>query len=257
MSGPRIFQLVVLPPLVLFALLFAATFSRPAVIEKAANGYLKTQVKNWAGERWDLKLEPVHRELVQKFKERLTKQAAFTRKLIEKRVADRIAKTIATLCQYDCDKRKHLADTLREVFKSHLKTLTKALDGFKAGALAQYRKLLRNLVVDVRIFSGSNLSVFTLLILVSLLKPTAFRVLWLPGGLLYVATIGATCFYIFGQDWFFTVLTDDFVGFGYLSYIGVLYGFLLDIVFNKARVTNGLIHLIGAVISTIGKCIPG
>jgi len=43
------------------------------------------------------------------------------------------------------------------------------------------------------------------------------------------------------------------MGFGYLAYIGVIFGFLMDVAFNKARVTteiiNGILNAIGSAVS--------
>lgn len=57
-------------------------------------------------------------------------------------------------------------------------------------------------------------------------------------------------FYLFQQNWFFTIIYDDYVGFGYLTYVSVVFAFLCDVVFNQARVTT---EIINGMLGAIGK----
>ena len=54
---------------------------------------------------------------------------------------------------------------------------------------------------------------------------------------------------------FYTILYNDYMGFGYLAYIAVIFGFLLDITFNGAKVTtqiiNGIANAIGSAFSVV------
>jgi hypothetical protein len=43
---------------------------------------------------------------------------------------------------------------------------------------------------------------------------------------------------------FGAILYNDYVGFGYLAYVGVLFAFICDIVFNKALVTTEILNAI-------------
>lgn len=42
------------------------------------------------------------------------------------------------------------------------------------------------------------------------------------------------------------------MGFGYVAYIAVIFGFLIDIIFNKARVTT---EIINAILNAIGSAL--
>lgn len=61
--------------------------------------------------------------------------------------------------------------------------------------------------------------------------------------------------YVFGQDWFYTILYNDYMGAGYLAYVAAIFGFLMDIALNKARVTteviNGIFNVIGSAFSVL------
>jgi hypothetical protein len=96
---------------------------------------------------------------------------------------------------------------------------------------------------------------FLFLLVVSFAKPKAIAHLFLPGVLLLSATVLASAIYIFGQDWFYTILYNDYMGFSYLAYIAVIFGILLDIALNKARVTteviNGIANAVGSAFSVL------
>ena len=81
---------------------------------------------------------------------------------------------------------------------------------------------------DLRIFLGSNLAAF-------------------------LAVAVCSYFYVFEQNWFFTIIYGDYVGFAYAAYLGSVFLFLIDVVLNRARVTIGLLNwffeLIGSSVS--------
>jgi len=66
----------------------------------------------------------------------------------------------------------------------------------------------------------------------------------LPAGLLFIATVASIAIYIFGQNWFYTLVFRNYMGWGYLTYVGVIFGFLLDIVFNGASITTSIVEAI-------------
>ena len=117
---------------------------------------------------------------------------------------------------------------------------------------SEYLESVKRLTIDIRIFLGSNTFLFLLLLSVSFFKPQAVRHLFLPSILLLVATAISSFIYIFGQNWFFTIIYNDYMGFGYIAYIAVIFGFLIDISFNKARVTSKIIN---AILNAIGSAL--
>ena len=63
----------------------------------------------------------------------------------------------------------------------------------------------------------------------------------------------ATYFYVFNQNWLWTIVFNDYWGWSYLVFVGVLFAFLMDIAFNRGRITTRVInffcHLVGAAAS--------
>jgi len=63
-------------------------------------------------------------------------------------------------------------------------------------------------------------------------------------GLMLLSTVVSSYFYIFKQNWFYTVIYNDFVGYAYLMYLGLIFFFLCDIIFNKARIITEIVNMI-------------
>ena len=106
----------------------------------------------------------------------------------------------------------------------------------------KYMEIVEKLTLDIRIFLGANSLVFVFLLLTSFMKPMAVKHLFLPGGLMLVSTAICSYFYLFKQNWFYTIIYNDYTGFGYIAYLAVVFGILCDIVFNKARITTNVIN---------------
>jgi hypothetical protein len=108
---------------------------------------------------------------------------------------------------------------------------------------------------EFRIFTSANAIVFALLGITALIRRKAGMQLVLPAVVLVGAAVIVAGFYLFNQDWFHTILFNDYVGFGYFAYLGVAVAFLADIAFNHARVTtqlvNGFFSAIGAAFSAV------
>ena len=67
---------------------------------------------------------------------------------------------------------------------------------------------------------------------------TSRRTLIIYPALLLSLTVITCCgFYLFNTDWFYTLLFQNFIGFGYSIWIAALFTWLLDIVLNRAHVT--------------------
>ena len=117
-------------------------------------------------------------------------------------------------------------------------------------------EIVESLTLDVRIFLGANSLVFIFLLLASLMKPMAIKHLFLPGSLMLVSTAICSYFYILEQNWFYTIIYNDYTGFGYIGYLLFVFAILCDIVFNKARVTTEIINTCLQAIGQVGNLAP-
>ncbi len=239
--------------LFLFGLCFILTFSAPGTFEESAKEFVKQQIEKEIKEKYQ---EVKASSFVGKVSA-LVNQFGYheqqLREAIENGLPEKIGNVLARMCGYDCEKKKSVIQSIKNTYLEQISNYDSAQERLKEIIKNKYLTIFGNLKSDLRIFLGSNTLVFSLLLLISALKPRAFVQLSIPGILLFIATIVSVALYVFGQDWFYTLVYNDFMGWGYLAYIGVIFCSLTDIVFNKARVTTEVVNfyfnLIGSAIS--------
>lgn len=241
--------------ILLFGVLFVVTYLSPETIEKSAKGFVKYQIEKEVREKQQLISESSVANKALSIAKRLGVESEQIQENLDNDLPEKIASVFASMCGYDCDRKKALAQSIASGYLDRIKSIEIAQDTLGNLIKGKYIEIVSNLKLDLRIFLGSNLLMFLILLVVSLAKPKAIAHLFLPGVLLLTATILASAIYIFGQDWFYTILYNDYMGFGYLAYIAVIFGVLADIALNKARVTteviNGMANAMGSAFSVI------
>lgn len=235
-------RIIGLTGLVIFCLMCSVTFLSPITFERAAKSLIQRQVESKVRKSLDSfdgsLLEKVSRHLSTQNEAEISE----IRKSLNDRLPEKIASLIGEMQDLRCDCRKKLAESIRKSFQLRISALEDAQPQLKALVQNKYVAVVNSLLLDLRIFSGINSLVFLFLLAVSLMKPVAMAQLFLPGALLLVATLVSAYFYLFNQNWFYTIVYNDYVGWAYLSYIAIVFLFLCDVVFNRARVTTGIIN---------------
>ena len=237
----------------LFAMLFLVTFGVPDAVEESAKGFVKSQIEKEVREKYTESKASTLADKALQIAGNLGYEEQRIRSDLNNKLPEKIASVIAEMCGYDCEKKKAVAQSIATGYMERIANLQVAQQKLGSIIKGKYMEIVSNLRTDLRIFLGSNSVMFLILLFLSFLKPKAISHLFLPGVFLFVSTIVASAIYMFGQDWFYTILYNDYMGFGYLAYIGVIFGFLMDVAFNKARVTteiiNGILNAIGSALS--------
>lgn len=239
--------------ILLFGVLLSATFASPEKIEESAKGFLKSQIGKEVRVKQQAIADSSATEAALKVAGRLGLEKEKIQADLNNDLPENIASIIASMCGYDCEKKKSLAQSITSGYMERIKNITAAENTLGDIVKDKYIEIVSNLKRDLRIFLGSNLAMFMLLLTITLFKPQTVQHLFLPGLLLVAATALSSTIYIFGQDWFYTILYNDYMGFGYLLYIATIFGFLMDIALNKARITseiiNGIANVVGSAFS--------
>lgn len=216
--------------LVAFVPMFAATFTSPITFERAGRAFIQKKVEEQAGR--------LHGRM---------------REVLEDGMPEKAAALIAEMQNLDCECRKMLSESIRKGFQTRALALEDAGAQIKSLLQSSYVKVVKNLLIDLRIFSGSNAAIYLLLLGITYLKPGGIAHLFLPGILLVLSSLISAWFYLFEQNWFFTLVGNDFVGWGYLGYMSAIFLLQVDIVFNGAQVTtkviNGMLQALGKAAS--------
>ncbi len=225
-------------------------------MEASAKSFVKSQIEKEVREKVAVVTESSMVQKAQKLADRLGYQESQLKQDIENNLPEKIASIMANMCGYDCERKKQLASQIKNIYLDKIKNLKVAQVNLSELVKGKYVEIVSNLKTDLRIFTLSNALMFLLMLTISLMKPQAIKHLYLPGMLLLMATLVSTSIYVFGQDWFYTIIYNDYMGLAYLVYIGFIFAFLLDIVLNRCRVTSYILDVLSHVFSGIGDVSP-
>jgi len=237
---------------ILFAGLFVVTFSSQEFVERVGKEFIKDKII----EKTEQKIQSF--EAIQKD----SKFGSLVSKLVKKnqgkidslkmdlnhKLHEKIADVVTQMANLDCECRNKYANAIESQLKlkvDSLSVINKKLTNFMKG---KYMEVSTKLKRDVRIFLFSNVLVFLFLLAASFLQPKGIKQLFLPATLLMTSSVIASYFYIFKQNWFMTIMFGSYVGWLYLLYLLLIFLFLCDIVFNKARVSTFILeNTVGAI----------
>lgn len=235
--------------LIVFVPVLLAAAVAPQYVERAARDFAVGEVRKEIDLRRDTPagqaLQAARARLAETFAKR--KQAA--QEQLASGFAERVSEILARLCRLDCAARQRLKTALEDGLKDRIAGLDSSLATLEALAQEKFDEVTSKIRRDLVIFSGSNSAVFAVLLALSLLRREHARPLLLPASLMLVSTVASALIYLFGQNWFFTILTDSYVGYGYLGYVAVIFFFLWDIVMNGAEITTGLVRSLAEALS--------
>lgn len=246
--------------IVIFGIFLSLTYSTPTFVEEIGKDFIKSKIQEKTDEKID-SLKPNENgntlsKIASKLYEKNQKKIDNLKQQIKNNAHEKLADVIAEMRDLDCECRIKWAAHIKKGYKIRLASLEIVNSKIQNFMKIKYMEVATELKRDVRIFTGSNLAIFFLLIIISFLKPAAMVHLFLPGVLLMTSTLICSFFYIFEQNWLITIIYSDYLGYGYLGYVGVLFLFLCDIVFNSARITSFIINTILQAIGSVAEVSP-
>lgn len=249
--------------ILIFVPLFLFTFSGPQLIETSAKSFVEWKLSVEVNKKIDairLPKENRFEKLLGNKAKELRKEAELKLAKIKKQLktdAESILSAeIVKIRDLDCECRKKWKNRARKIMELKVLSLERAKSKLADFGQAKYMEIVVNLTLDVRIFLGANAAIFIFLLLVSFFKPKAVRHLFLPGILMITSTIICSYFYIFEQNWFYTIIYNNYTGFGFLAYLTLVFGVLCDIAFNRARVTTDILNAIFNAVGNATNFVP-
>ncbi|THU01994.1 hypothetical protein E9531_08320 [Lampropedia puyangensis] len=247
----------------LFTFFFALTFSIPHWVEEYGAAYIQQEASKRINQRIDgIALpqptdanNPVSRAagaIYARNAESITQY----KEMLKARVHAKMAESIAQVRNLNCECRKRWEEWLKDGATTQITLLERANQTISTVIHSTYAQVVEGLKKDIRIFTGVNACMFTLVLALSLFKSRATLQLMIPAGLLVVATLVCTYFYIFEQNWLLTIIHNDYLGFAYLGYLSLVFAFLCDIALNRARITTEIINQILSAIGSAANALP-
>ena len=244
----------------IFLTFFAFTYSVPGWVETFAADYIESE----AQERIDASIDAIRppesesalARLAQSMYEKNEAQIEQLKTNLKNKVHEQWAAALAAVRDLDCECREKWKDWFESGFNTNIALLQAANEQISNFIHSTYMDVATELKRDIRIFTASNAAVFILLLLVAFLKPQAMTHLFLPGVLLAVSTLICSYFYIFEQNWLLTIIHSSYLGFAYLAWLGIVFLFLGDIVFNRGRITTEILNAIFNAIGSAFSVVP-
>lgn len=118
---------------------------------------------------------------------------------------------------------------------------------------AKYQQILVKLEKDLLIFFVCNSIIFLAILLLVLVRPKHTTQIYLPCALIVTATILSIIIYICGQNWFYSIIYNNYVGYSYLAYVCLISAQILDIALNRGRITAEILNVLSGVFGKIAS----
>ena len=225
----------------LFGAAFLTSLLNAGYVEEAAKEMIRRQVEKEVNEKIDRLDEKFLSSKAGALIMKHAEEAETARRQIKEKVPEQITAVIAEMRNLDCECRKKIEDHFRNGFESQIASATQAQERLTSLIRTKYMEVAEKLTREFRIFTGSNALIFALLGVAAFLKRGAGLHLVPPALALVVAGTITGYLYLFNQNWLHTIIYSDYVGFTYVLYLSLVFAFLCDVLFNKARVTTELL----------------
>jgi hypothetical protein len=235
---------------IVFGLAFAVTFLSPIHVERAARGFIQGRMEAQLARASQGAAETRSGRAAKALAERHSEEIGALKERMAVGANAHVAAVIGRMQDPNCDCRKRMLQALDAATESRISTLERAEPQLRRILEGRYGRIVTDLLRDLRIFTGTNLFAFLMLLGLSIAKPGHVRQLFVPGILLGTSAIIASGFYLFGQNWFFTLLYGDFVGWAYAIWLLLVFGLLCDIALFKARITTRIVNVLQSAFGT-------
>jgi hypothetical protein len=246
-------RLVGLGGLIVFGIITALTWTSPISVERAARIFIEEQIEAHVAEKFNVVRNGIPETRIGRLAETLTAQRSPDIKALRVQLIQdvklRIAATVTRMQDPGCACRARMRQALDTSAGLHIAALERAEPQLENLIEGNYGAIVADLLGDLRIFAATNMLAFTVLLALSVLQPLRIRQLFVPAILLCAASIATSLLYLFGQNWFFTILYADYVGYSYAGWMLLVYGLFCDIALFKARITT---RIADALFSTVG-----
>lgn len=242
-----------------YGMAFVYALTSAEKIEDNARGFIKEQIAKKTHEKID-NIGSKHKDnklvkLSAKIFKKKAAEVSHYKEALKSKIDEKLVAVMVKMKNMDCKCRQKYKGILHSFITTKitdLKTATKKLETFMT---QKYMFVVENIVKDFRVFLGSSFFVLLTMLLLLFTKPQVSIQVSMLAGLMLVSTAISSYFYLFKQNWFYTIIYNDFIGYAYLMYLGIIFLFLCDIIFNKARVTteivNALLNALGSSISAV------
>ncbi len=233
---------------VLFGASFSLTFIAKENIQQSATSFISQQVeKEVRGTLKEVEKITDKASQLKVVKDKYSEEIKKLKHFLSGGLPELVAKVVADILDGKID-QKEIENGVRKITGNQISSLILAISNIEKLISGKYFEILDQLIKDIRIFTGANTFLFLIMLAISRLKNLSHRITLLPTSLLLISTVSSSGIYVFYQDWFYTIVCNDYMGFSYLIYVGAIFLFQCDVVFLKGKITEIIFHAGGGII---------
>ncbi|MBV7429683.1 MULTISPECIES: hypothetical protein [unclassified Acidovorax] len=233
-----------------FGGLLLVSLLQPTWIERGARELIRQHIEHKTGEKLQALDERFLNAQARVFLRGKEQEIDAARKALSAGLPARVAAIAAEMGIPACECRKRRQQRL-ELQIGTAQQMQAQLDALIRSA---YMDTAEKLLRELRIFSGANALAFALLGLAAWRRPHgAVGASLVPAtATLLVATLASSAVYLWGQNWLQTIVFGSYVGWAQLAYIALVYAWLCDLLFNRARISLHLCQ--GSLSGAVSPC---
>lgn len=216
----------------------------PDMFERSAIAFTKAEVTRKVNERYpDLMALPAQAQMekgLTRLSERLGRKKVHLENLVASDMPEIVGKLVEEYCscgQPSDARAEARGQAIRAALEAHISTLGLSQVAITEFIRGQYDATVAALRLDLLIFLSANTLAFGAVLGATFLRRERRHAVIVPAALMVVSTVISAAIYIIGTDWFYAILFRDYVGLWYVAGLLFVFGFLVDIVINKARLT--------------------
>jgi uncharacterized membrane protein YeiB len=239
-----------------FGTVFALSYVSQSFVETVGKEVIRLEVQRRVAEKVEALDGSRLVGLAERLSGRNAEELAAARRQLTDGLPAKVAETVARMRSLDCDCRRAVERRMTGLLEGRAATFAQLNERLALLIRTKYMETAERLTREFRIFSGANAMVFGILGAVTLLRRKAKLQLVLPTLVLLGAACLTAYFYVFQQDWLYTILFSEYVGLGYFGYLSLAGALLADIAFNRARITTAIVNAAGNVVGSAIQAVP-
>jgi hypothetical protein len=148
----------------LFAFVFVATFLSPIHFEQAGKEFIRTQVETKVRNKFENLRHPSIEKATSFLAKQYQGEIAGLQQALKEGLSEKVAAVVAQMGDLSCECRKKLSGNIRQGFDWHITSLSQAQSILVTLIQGKYAEIVGELLLDLRVFSGTNAIVFAFLV---------------------------------------------------------------------------------------------
>ncbi len=250
----KLLKIITLFLTIIYGFIFIFSLTSTDTIRVEAEEFIKYQISK----EIHAKVDRLNDNKLVKYTKKKTREKSIKLKIykefLKKHLSSTVNKVTEKLSKEECECKKRRRNFISSFLTTKINDTKKAISHLKEFIRYKYINITSKLIKDIQIASAS--SFLAMLLISSLLffkSKLSIQINLLTISML-LSTLAGTWLYIFKQNWFYTIIYNDYIGFWYMGYLAIVFLLIADIVFNKAKVTTELINMFFNAIGSAFSC---